>query len=62
VWKCVLKKPSQREYHYRKLYDHVIEFRKGIMLSKPIKVYLLFLAERNSLYRWIDEELRKVLK
>jgi len=32
------------------------------MLSKPIKVYLLFLAERNSLNRWIDEELEKVLK
>lgn len=32
------------------------------MLSKPIKVYLLFLAEINSLNRWIDEELKKVLK
>jgi len=32
------------------------------MLSKPIKVYLLSLAERNSLDRWIDEELRKVLE
>jgi len=62
VWKCVLKNPSKREYHYRRLYDHVIEFIKGIMLSKPIKIYLLFLAERNSLNRWIDEELKKVLK
>jgi len=62
VWKCVLKKPSQREYHYRRLYDHIIEFRKGVMLFKPIKVYLIFLVERNSLNRWIDEELKKVLK
>jgi len=56
------QKPSQREYHYRKLYDYVIEFRKDIMLSKPIKVYLLSLAERNSLDRWIDEELERILK
>jgi len=63
VWKCVLKKKSsQREYYYRRLYDHVIEFIKGVMLSKPIKVYLLSLVERNSLDRWIDKELRKVLE
>jgi len=29
------------------------------MLPKPAKVYLLSLAERNSLDIWIDEELRK---
>ena len=56
------QKTKLRKYHYRRLYDHVIEFRKGIMLFKPIKIYLLFLAERNSLNRWIDEELEKVLK
>ena len=32
------------------------------MLSKLMKVYLLSLVERNSLNRWIDEELRKVLE
>jgi len=32
------------------------------MISKPIKVYLLFLVERNSLNKWIDEELKKALK
>ena len=32
------------------------------MLSKSIKVYLPFLAERNSLNRWIDEELKKSSK
>jgi len=36
------QKPSQREYHYRRLYDYIIEFRKGIMLSKPIRIYLFF--------------------
>jgi len=56
------QKPSQREYHYKKLYNHEIEFKKDIMLSKPIKVYLVSLAERKSLDRWIDEELRKVLE
>ena len=56
------QKPSQREYHYKRLYNHEIEFKKGIMLSKPIKVYLVSLAERKSLDRWIDKELRKVLE
>jgi len=37
----------------------VIDFVKGTMLPKPAKVYLLSLAERNSLDIWIDEELRK---
>ena len=40
----------------------ITEFRKGIILYKPIKVYLFSLAERNSLDRWIDKELRKLLK
>ena len=51
VWKCVLKKPSQREYNYRRLYDYAIKFRKDIILSEPTKVYLLFLAEINALDR-----------
>jgi len=42
-----------------KLYDHAIDFMKGAKLPKPAKVYLLSLAERNSLDTWIDEKLRK---
>ena len=42
-----------------KLYDHAIDFVEDTMLSKPAKVYLLSLVERNSLDTWIDEELRK---
>ena len=42
-----------------KLYDHAIDFVEGTILSKPAKVYLLSLVERNSLDMWIDEELRK---
>ena len=42
-----------------KLYNHMIDFVKGTMLPKPTKVYLLSLAERNSLDIWINEELRK---
>jgi len=43
----------------RKPYDHAIDFVEGTTLSKPAKVYLLSLAERNSLDMWINEELRK---
>ena len=43
----------------QKLYDHVINCVESIMFSKPAKVYLLFLAERNSLDIWINKELRK---
>jgi len=43
----------------RKPYDHAIDFMEGAKLPKPAKVYLLEIAERNSLDTWIDEELRK---
>jgi len=33
----------------RKPYDHAIDFVEGTTLSKPAKVYLLSLVERNSL-------------
>jgi len=36
-----------------KPYNHAIDFMEGA------KVYLLSLAERNSLDTWINEELRK---
>ena len=42
-----------------KLYDHAIDFVEGTTLPKPAKVYLLSLAERNSLDIWINEKLRK---
>ena len=43
----------------QKPYDYAIDFMEGTKLSKPAKVYLLFLVERNSLDTWIDEKLRK---
>ena len=43
----------------QKPYDHAIDFMEGAKLPKPAKVFLLSLAERNSLDSWIDEELRK---
>jgi len=43
----------------QKLYDHAIDFVEGATLPKPAKVYLLSLAERNSLDMWINEKLRK---
>jgi len=42
-----------------KLYDYAINFVEGAILPKLVKVYLLSLAERNSLNIWINEELRK---
>ena len=42
-----------------KPYDYAIDFMKGAKLPKPAKVYLLYLAERNSFDTWINEELRK---
>jgi len=43
----------------QKPYDYAIDFMEGAKLFKLAKVYLLSLAERNSLDTWIDEELRK---
>jgi len=43
----------------QKLYDHAIDFMEGAKLPKPVKVYPLSLAERNSLDTWINEEPRK---
>ena len=43
----------------QKLYDYAIDFMEGAKLPKPAKVYPLFLAKRNSLDTWINEELRK---
>jgi len=43
----------------QKLYDHAIDFMKGVKFLKPAKVYLLEIVERNSLDTWINEELRK---
>jgi len=42
-----------------KLYDYAIDFVKDATFSKPAKVYLFSLAERNSLDIWINKELRK---
>jgi len=42
-----------------KPYDYIIEFKKGTTLSKLAKVYLLSVLKKNSLYLWIDKELRK---
>jgi len=47
---------SQRECQYG---NYITDFVEGTMLPKPTKVYLLSLAERNSLDIWINEELRK---
>ena len=58
-YRNVFSKNKSERIPIRKLYDHTIDFVKGTVLSKPTKVYLLSLAERNSLDMWINEELRK---
>jgi len=55
----VFSKNKSERMPIRKPYDHAIDFVEGTTLSKPAKVYLLSLAERNSLDMWINEELRK---
>jgi len=55
----VFSKNKSERMPIRKLYDHAIDFVEGAMLPKLAKVYLLSLAEKNSLDIWINEELRK---
>ena len=55
----VFSKHKSERMPLQKPYDHTIDFMEGAKLSKPTKVYLLSLAEKNSLDIWIDEELRK---
>jgi len=55
----VFSKHKSERMPLRKPYDYDIDFMEGTKLPKPAKVYLLSLAERNSLNTWINEELRK---
>jgi len=55
----VFSKTKSERMPLWKPYDHVINFKEGTKLPKPAKVYLLALAERNTLNSWINEELRK---
>jgi len=45
----VFSKHKSERMPLRKLYDYAIDFVKDAKLPKLAKVYLLFLAERNSL-------------
>ena len=58
-YRNVFSKHKSERMPLQKPYDHAIDFMEGTKLSKPAKVYLLSLAERNSLDTWINEELRK---
>ena len=55
----VFSKHKSERMLLQKLYNHAIDFMEGAKLLKPAKIYLLSLAERNSLDTWINEELRK---
>ena len=58
-YRNVFSKHKSERMPLQKLYDHAIDFMEGTKLPKPVKVYPLSLAERNSLDTWINEELRK---
>jgi len=58
-YRNVFSKNKSERMPIWKPYDHIIDFVEGAILPKLAKVYLLSLAERNSLDMWIDEELRK---
>jgi len=58
-YRNVFSKNKSERMPIWKLYDHAIDFVEGTTLPKPAKVYLLSLAERNSLDIWINEKLRK---
>jgi len=45
----VFSKNKLERMPIQKPYDYAIDFVKGTTLPKPTKVYLLFLAEKNSL-------------
>jgi len=55
-YRNVFSKHKSERMPLWKPYDYAME---GAKLPKPAKVYLLSLAERNSLDTWINEELRK---
>ena len=52
VWKEIERMPT------RKLWDHAIEIKKGFVLRKG-KIYPLFSKEREEMYEFISEKLRK---
>jgi len=58
-YRNVFSKNKSERMPIWKPYDHIIDFVEGAILPKLAKVYLLSLAERNSLDMWINEELRK---
>jgi len=58
-YRNVFSKHKSERMPLWKPYDHAIDFMKGAKLPKPAKIYLLSLAERNSLDTWINEELKK---
>jgi len=58
-YRNVFSKNKSERMPIQKLYNYVIDFVEGTTLPKPTKVYLLSLAERNSLDMWINEKLRK---
>jgi len=55
----VFSKTKSERMSLQKSYDYAIKFEEDATLLKLVKVYPLYVLERNTLNLWIDEELRK---
>ena len=57
-WKKVFGKKDSERMLVRKVWDHVIELKKGFMPRKE-KVYLLSREEREEIQAFVEDQLRK---
>jgi len=57
-WIYVFEKKASGQMPTRKLWDHIIDTKKGFVLRKG-KLYLLLRKEREEMHKFIAEQLRK---
>jgi len=57
-WIHVFGKKASERMPMRKVWNHMIEIKKGFV-SKKEKLYLLSRRERGEIYEFIEEQLRK---
>ena len=54
----IFRKKASEEMLMKKMWDHIIEVMKELVLRKR-KIYLLFREKREEIYKFIDKQLRK---
>ena len=57
-WIHIFRKKASERMLIKKLWDHTIEVKEGFVLKKK-KVYPLSREEREDIYEFIEEKLRK---